>query len=60
MENQEDYLITYLEEALQDAQKVGDYLAESGNWIHTCSIAKIQTGINQAIVRLKKQQDGIT
>ena len=55
MEKQEDYLIEYLKEALVDAQKVGDYLVESGNWVHTCSIAKIQAGLKGAIMRIEKQ-----
>ena len=55
MEKQEDYLIEYLKEALVDAQKVGDYLVESGNWVHTCSIAKIQAGLKGAIIRIEKQ-----
>ena len=50
MEKQEDYLITYLEEALADSDKLAEYLLESGNWLHTCSLAKIQTGLNQAII----------
>mgnify|MGYP003652391731 FL=1 len=55
MEKQEDYLIEYLKEALVDAQNVGDYLVESGNWIQTCSIAKIQAGLKGAIIRIEKQ-----
>ena len=58
MKEQEDYLITYLEEALADSDKISEYLIDSGNWLHTCSLAKIQTGLNQVIIRLKKQQDG--
>ena len=58
MKEQEDYLITYLEEALADSDKIAEYLIDSGNWLHTCGLAKIQTGLNQVILRLKKQQDG--
>ena len=57
MEKQEDYLIEYLKEALVDAEKVGDYLVESGNWVNICSIAKIQAGLKGAISRIKKQDN---
>lgn len=55
MEKQEDYLITYLKEALIEAQKVTDYLTENGVYLESnTNMPKVYVAIQKSIERLEE------
>tara|TARA_R110002096_G_scaffold98782_1_gene219412 strand:- start:561 stop:734 length:174 start_codon:yes stop_codon:yes gene_type:complete len=55
MENQEDYLITYLKEALIEAHKMTDYLIQTGIYTESnTNMPKVCVAIKKSIDRLEE------